>query len=357
MTLIERSFREKIVLVGVAIPPGTTSTRPRPTSTSWPLLVDTAGADVMAARVLQRRDAPDPATYVGKGKAEELRELSLAVDADTVVFDDELSPAQQRNLEKILGRTAIDRTDVILDIFAQNARTQEGKAQVELALLRYRLPAAAGPGQAAQPAGGRHGRRRGPRRSARAARVRRSSRSTAGACCGASPSSRPSSRSWTKNRQTQRKARGRSRLRTVSIVGYTNAGKSTLLNRAHRRRRAGRGPAVRHPRPPHPAAGPARRRGGAAVRHRRLRAQAAAPAGRGVPVDAGGRGRVRPAGARGRRRGGRPRGPDRRGARGARRDRRRRGARAAGLQQGRHLARRCQAAGRRAIPARSPSRR
>src|SRR6202041_2465749 len=96
-------------------------------------------ADVVG-RVLQRRQAPDPATYVGSGKARELHELSEAVDADTVVFDDDLSPAQQRNLEKILGRTAIDRTAVILDIFAQNARTAEGVVQVELALLQYRLP-------------------------------------------------------------------------------------------------------------------------------------------------------------------------------------------------------------------------
>jgi len=95
-------------------------------------LVDTAGADV-AGRIIQRRTAPDPATYVGRGKAEELLAVCLDVDADTVVFDDDLSPAQQRNLEKILGRTAIDRTAVILDIFAQNARTPEGRAQVELA--------------------------------------------------------------------------------------------------------------------------------------------------------------------------------------------------------------------------------
>ena len=98
--------------------------------------------------MLQRRDTPDPATYVGKGKAEELQQISLEVDADTVVFDDELTPAQSRNLEKILGRTAIDRTAVILDIFAQNARTQEGKAQVELAQLRYRLPRLRGRGKA-----------------------------------------------------------------------------------------------------------------------------------------------------------------------------------------------------------------
>jgi GTP-binding protein HflX len=103
------------------------------------LLVDTAGADVVA-RVVQRRDAPDPATFLGSGKVQELREICLALDSDTVVFEHNLSPAQQRNLEKILGRTAIDRTAVILDIFAQNARTPEGKAQVELALLQYRLP-------------------------------------------------------------------------------------------------------------------------------------------------------------------------------------------------------------------------
>ena len=127
MSLIERSFREKIVLVGVTIPPE----RQEETEASLDelaLLIDTAGADVVET-VIQRRSAPDPATYVGKGKAEELHEISLEVDSDTVVFDDELTPAQQRNLEKILVRTAIDRTAVILDIFAQNARRRECKAQ------------------------------------------------------------------------------------------------------------------------------------------------------------------------------------------------------------------------------------
>ena len=153
MTLIERSFRERIVLVGVSVPPETVEEAEAHLE-ELALLVDTAGADE-AARVLQRRDNPDPATYVGKGKAEELREISQSVDADTVVFDDELSPAQSRNLEKLLGRTAIDRTAVILDIFAQNAHTQEGKAQVELALLRYRLPRLRGRGKAlSQQAGG-----------------------------------------------------------------------------------------------------------------------------------------------------------------------------------------------------------
>ncbi|MGA7420882.1 MAG: GTPase HflX, partial [Acidimicrobiales bacterium] len=152
-TLISRTVRERIVLVGVTFPHGS----PAATGAGLDelaLLVDTAGADVVE-RTVQRRDRPDPATYVGKGKAEELLSVCLAVDADTVVFDDELSPAQQRNLEKILGRTAIDRTAVILDIFAQNARTPEGKAQVELALLRYRLPRLRGRGTSlSQQAGG-----------------------------------------------------------------------------------------------------------------------------------------------------------------------------------------------------------
>ena len=228
MSLIERSFREKIVLVGV-ITPGTTQDEVDAHLDELALLVDTAGADVMA-RVVQRRDAPDPATYVGKGKAEELHQVSLAVDADTVVFDDELSPAQQRNLEKILGRTAIDRTDVILDIFAQNARTQEGKAQVELALLRHRLPrlrgrgkqlsqqaGAMGAGAARAPIGSR-----GPGETQleidRRRLLRRITKLEADL------------RELTKTRRTQRRARARSRLRTVAVVGYTNAGKSTLLN-------------------------------------------------------------------------------------------------------------------------------
>jgi GTP-binding protein HflX len=219
MSLIERSFREKIILVGVTVPPG------READTELhldelALLVDTAGADE-AARVMQRRDHLDPATYIGKGKAEELRDLSNAVDADTVVFDDELTPAQSRNLEKILGRTAIDRTAVILDIFAQNARTQEGKAQVELAQLRYRLPRLRGRGtQLSRLAGGIG--TRGPGETQlevdRRRLVRRMNRLESDL------------RRLTDQRRLQRKARRRSRLATVSLVGYTNAGKSTLLN-------------------------------------------------------------------------------------------------------------------------------
>ncbi|MDP1795551.1 MAG: GTPase HflX, partial [Acidimicrobiales bacterium] len=187
------------------------------------LLVDTAGADV-EARVMQRRDAPDPATFVGKGKAEELHELSETVDADTVVFDDELSPAQQRNLEKIFGRTAIDRTDVILDIFAQNARTLEGKAQVELALLRHRLPRLKGRGKSLSQQGGTSGfiGTRGPGETQLEVDRRRLQRRITAL--------EQELKVLGKTRAVQRAQRQRSRLHNVSIAGYTNAGKSTLLN-------------------------------------------------------------------------------------------------------------------------------
>jgi GTP-binding protein HflX len=223
MTLIERHKRERIVLVGVAIPP-TPVEDAESSLDELAALVDTAGADE-AERVLQRRDTPDPATFVGRGKAQELRDISEATDADTVVFDDELSPAQSRNLEKILGRTAIDRTAVILDIFAQHAHTQEGKAQVELALLRYRLPRLRGRGKGLSQQAGGIG-TRGPGETQlevdRRRLLRRATKLEADL------------RELTQNRRTQRKARARSRLQTVALVGYTNAGKSTLLNRLTR---------------------------------------------------------------------------------------------------------------------------
>jgi GTPase len=220
LSLIERAFRERIVLVGATFPPGTVDETEAHLD-ELALLVDTAGADVVE-RVYQRRDSPDPATYIGKGKAEELRQVSLEVDADTVVFDDELSPAQSRNLEKILGRTAIDRTAVILDIFAQNAHTQEGRAQVELALLRYRLPRLRGRGKALSQQAGGIG-TRGPGETQlevdRRRLLRRITKLEA------------ELRDLSRTRHTQRKARFRSGLPTISLVGYTNAGKSTLLNR------------------------------------------------------------------------------------------------------------------------------
>src|SRR5690606_9808904 len=192
-------------------------------------LIETAGAEEVA-RVVQKRRAPDPPTFVGKGKAEELREIAEATDCDTVVFDNELTPAQQRNLEKLLRRTAIDRTAVILDIFAQNAHSQEGKAQVELALHKYRLPRIRGKGAAlSQQAGGMSaggGARigtRGPGETQLEVDRRRITRRI--------HKLEAELRELEKHRATQRKAQLRSRIQRVAIVGYTNAGKSTLLNR------------------------------------------------------------------------------------------------------------------------------
>jgi GTP-binding protein HflX len=220
LSLIERAFRERIVLVGVTSPPETVEDTEAHLD-ELALLVDTAGADVVE-RVLQRRESPDPATYVGKGKAEELRQVSLEVDADTVVFDAELSPAQSRNLEKLLGRTAIDRTAVILDIFAQNAHTQEGRAQVELALLRYRLPRLRGRGKALSQQAGGIG-TRGPGETQLEVDRRRLLRRIT--------KLEGELRDLSRTRRTQRKGRVRSGIPTISLVGYTNAGKSTLLNR------------------------------------------------------------------------------------------------------------------------------
>jgi GTP-binding protein HflX len=226
VALIDRTFREKIVLVGVAIPPHTLDEAERNLD-ELALLVDTAGADSVA-RLLQRMETPDPATYVGKGKAQQLHEMSETFDADTVVFDDELTPAQQRNLEKLIGRTAIDRTALILDIFAQHAHTQQGKVQVELAQLRYRLPRLRGKKVALSQqrggigAGGAIG-NRGPGETQlevdRRRLVRRMTKLEG------------ELKDLRRRGLTQRRGRRRSRLPAVTLVGYTNAGKSTLLNR------------------------------------------------------------------------------------------------------------------------------
>ncbi len=220
-TLISRGIRERIILVAVTMS-DRTDDETQESLDELAQLIDTAGADEVA-RVTQRRDSPDSTYYIGKGKAEELKELCLALDSDTVVFDNELAPAQQFNLEKLLGRTALDRTAVILDIFAQNAHTLEGKAQVELALLRYRLPrirrgAKAGLSQQAGGIG-----TRGPGetklevdRRRIGERISRLDRELD---------------NLQKTRQEQRKGRERSGLGSVAIVGYTNAGKSSLLNR------------------------------------------------------------------------------------------------------------------------------
>ena len=220
-TLIERTKREQIVLVGVTLP-GNTDSDTESSLDELALLIDTAGADE-AGRLVQRRDHPDHTWFIGKGKVDELKDICLAVDADTVVFENELAPAQQYNLEKVLGRTAIDRTAVILDIFAQNAHTLEGKAQVELALLRYRLPrlrrgATAKLSQQRGGVGSRFGSGETKLEVDRRRIMRRITKLEADL------------KDLSATRELQRKSRNRSGLAAVTIVGYTNAGKSTLLN-------------------------------------------------------------------------------------------------------------------------------
>jgi GTP-binding protein HflX len=184
------------------------------------LLADTAGAEPIES-VLQRRRSPDVATYVGKGKADELRELVDANDIDLVIVDDELTPSQQRNLETLFKVDVVDRGALILDIFAQHATSQEGRVQVELAQLRYRLPRLRGRGTQLSQQGAGIG-TRGPGetqlevdRRRLLQRIQRLERAL---------------KDLGATRATQRKARHRRAFPTVALVGYTNAGKSTLLN-------------------------------------------------------------------------------------------------------------------------------
>jgi GTP-binding protein HflX len=185
------------------------------------LLADTAGA-LVVMRELQRRTTPDPATYIGKGKAQELQEAATALDVDVVIFDDELTPAQQRNLERLFKVDVVDRVALILDIFAQHASSQEGALQVELAQLRYRLPRLRGRGLELSQQGAGIG-TRGPGETQLEVDRRRLLRRT--------QKLERDLRGLGATRATQRKARRRRDLRQIALVGYTNAGKSTLLNR------------------------------------------------------------------------------------------------------------------------------
>src|SRR5690606_38762616 len=192
-------------------------------------LAETAGSVVLDG-VLQRRPNPDPATYIGRGKAEELKQIVDSVGADTVIADTELAPSQRRALEDVIKVKVIDRTAVILDIFAQHAKTREGKAQVELAQLEYLLPRLRGWGDSmSRQAGGQVGAAgagmgsRGPgetkieldrrRINTRMAKLRQQIRGFAPA------------------REANRANRRRGEVPSVAIAGYTNAGKSSLLNR------------------------------------------------------------------------------------------------------------------------------
>nr|WP_232327302.1 GTPase HflX [Herbidospora yilanensis] len=217
---------ERVVLIGVWT--SGTSFDAENSLQELKLLAETAGSEVLEG-LIQRRDRPDPATYIGSGKAVELRDIVASTGADTVICDGELTPGQLRQLEEVVKVKVIDRTALILDIFAQHAKSREGKAQVELAQLSYLLPRLRGwGGNLSRQVGGRAAGGvgiggRGPgetkieldrrRIRERMAKLRRQIKEMSTA------------------RDTKRHSRRRREVPAVAIAGYTNAGKSSLLNR------------------------------------------------------------------------------------------------------------------------------
>ena len=192
------------------------------------LLAETAGSQVLEA-LIQRRDRPDPATYIGSGKARELRDVVISTGADTVICDGELTPGQLIQLEDVVKVKVIDRTALILDIFAQHAKSREGKAQVALAQMQYMLPRLRGWGQSmSRQAGGRVAGgggigTRGPGETKIETDRRRIRERMA--------KLRREIKDMKKSRDTKRQQRRRNAIPSVAIAGYTNAGKSSLLNR------------------------------------------------------------------------------------------------------------------------------
>ncbi len=184
-------------------------------------LVSSAGAEI-AAEVIQRRPRPDPATLIGAGKVEEIAGIAASTEADLVLFDHDLSPTQLRNLEAALPCRVLDRTQLILDIFARHARTKEGQLQVELAQLQYMLPRLTGRGKAMSQLGGGIG-TRGPGETQLEADRRRIQRRI--------DQLKLDLEAVRRVRRQQRQRRESVPVPTVALVGYTNAGKSTLFNR------------------------------------------------------------------------------------------------------------------------------
>ncbi|MER6955337.1 GTPase HflX [Streptomyces sp. NPDC000618] len=215
---------ERVVLVGV----WTTGTAQDADNSLAELaaLAETAGALVLDG-VIQRRDKPDAATYIGSGKAEELRDIVLETGADTVICDGELSPGQLIHLEDVVKVKVIDRTALILDIFAQHAKSREGKAQVALAQMQYMLPRLRGWGQSLsrQMGGGKGGglATRGPGETKIETDRRRIREKMA--------KMRREIAEMKTGREIKRQERKRHKVPSVAIAGYTNAGKSSLLNR------------------------------------------------------------------------------------------------------------------------------
>jgi GTP-binding protein HflX len=210
---------ERVVLVGVAVD-GSVEAADRSVD-ELRRLAETAGAEVLDVMV-QRRPRPDASTFIGKGKARELAAAVKALGADTVVMDDELSPGQLRHLEELVDAKVIDRTALILDIFAQHATSREGKSQVELAQLNYLLPRLRGWGESLTRLGAGIG-TRGPGETKMEVDRRRIRRRIT--------KLRRDLVDLARTRDVKRRSRERAEVPAVALVGYTNAGKSTLLNR------------------------------------------------------------------------------------------------------------------------------
>ena len=183
-------------------------------------LAEAAGAEVLG-EVIQPRERPDKATYIGKGKVEELAEMCANMGADTVIFNNELSGAQIRNLEDAIGVTILDRTILILDIFAERASSAEGRLQVELAQLQYRLPRLTGFGRSLSRTGGGIGTRGPGEKKLEIDRRHIQSRMD---------EIRKEIKEVQKSRDVQRSRREKSEIPVVALVGYTNAGKSAMMN-------------------------------------------------------------------------------------------------------------------------------
>jgi len=217
---------ERVVLVGVWT--SGTAEDAENSLTELKLLAETAGSEVLDA-MIQRRQKPDPATFIGRGKVDELRDTAAATGADTIICDGELAPSQLRNLEDRTKVKVVDRTALILDIFAQHAKSAEGKAQVELAQLRYQTQRLRGwGGQLSRQAGGRAAGGegiggRGPGETKLETDRRRINHRIA--------KLRRELEQLRTTRATKKAERVRHKIPAVAIAGYTNAGKSSLLNR------------------------------------------------------------------------------------------------------------------------------
>ena len=282
---LQDNKRDLAVLVGLRSPVLREDSTDEESLEELSALVETAGGQVVGS-ILQSRDKPDPHSFIGEGKVEEVKTMVTLEGATLVIFDNELSPSQIRVLTELLGVQVIDRSGLILDIFAQRAKTKEGCLQVELAQYQYLLPrligmwthlerqagtsgkgpiGSKGPGETQLETDRRHIHRKIDKLKEELEEVRRV-------------------------RGTQRQRRMKNEIPVVAIVGYTNAGKIHPSKRHHRRGHPRQQPSFRHPGYHHPAAHRQRYAGCGDLRHRGLYPQAAPPAGGGLQGHSGGAG-------------------------------------------------------------------